>query len=401
MTGGAAAVERDLQSMSSVSDRAAAVRAEVFESPAALERLKDEWDGLFLAHAVEPSTSFEWTLGLARHYVRAGERFFVVRLERGGRAVGVVPLVTRRFAVLRQPCLRLTPISEIFNTHSDLLLADRSAATVDALLDALQDLGVRWDCLRMSKLLEGNSLVQRLESRARARGWIGRSGFDRATHYLPLPSTFEEYFAARSAKFRNHARRAERKLHRAGRVRVVEVTDADGFRTVFHQLLQVEQASWKEPLGTSIHALSRQTAFYREWGEAAARAGRLHVQLLTLDGTPIAHNLGCLFNGTYSYLKTSYAAAHRPLSPATYLRLRLIESLIAAGVSTLDFPGKPFDWERQWTDAVRWHVVLSIYPPTLRGRALASLERWTLRSSPERRFESAGPRPDRSPDEAD
>lgn len=330
-----------------------------------------EWERLFEAGATEPTTSHEWTRALVRNYVRPGDRAFVVRLERAGRAVGFVPLLARPIRVFRQRCVRLTPISEIFSTHSDLLLVERSAEAVDALLDALRRLDVRWDCFRMSRLLQGSPIGSLLAERARAGRWICRTTEVQPAYHLPLPATFDEYFAARSAKFRNHARRAEKKLRAAGALRVVEITDPAAFDAAYDAILQIERASWKESRGLSIHATPQRSAFYRDWGPAAAAAGRLHVQLLTLDGEPIAHNIGYLRDGCYYYLKTSYAAAHRPLGPATFLRLRLIERLIAQGIRRIDLPGNPYEWERQWADVMRPQVRVSIYPRTIRGRLLA------------------------------
>ena len=347
------------------------ITAQIVVADEGITAFAEEWERLFEATTSEPTTSLEWTRALVHNYVRPDDRAFVVRLERGGRAIGFVPLLARPIRVLRQRCIRLTPISEIFNTHSDLLLLESSTQAIDALLDALRRLDVRWDWFRMSRLLEENPIGPQLTERARAGGWICQAKPRPPAYHLPLPATFEEYFAARSAKFRNHARRMEKKLRAAGALRVIEITDRAGFEASYDALLQIERASWKESRGLSIHAVWRQTAFYREWGPAAAAAGRLHVQLLMLDGQPIAHNLGYITGGCYYYLKTSYAAAHRPHSPATFLRLRLIECLIARGITRIDLPGKPYDWERQWTDMMRPQIAVYVYPRTVRGRVLA------------------------------
>ncbi len=37
------------------------------------------------------------------------------------------------------------------------------------------------------------------------------------------------------------------------------------------------------------------------------------------------------------------------------LRARLVESLCAEGMRSLDFPAEPYRWEEQWTDGLRWH----------------------------------------------
>jgi CelD/BcsL family acetyltransferase involved in cellulose biosynthesis len=358
------------------------VAAEIVDAAEGIASFADEWQRLFDDTTNEPTTSLEWTRALVHSYVRPDDRAFVVRLARDGCALGFVPLVARPIRLLRQRFVRLTPIAEIFNTHSDLLLREVSTPIVDAFLDALSRLDVRWDFFRMARLLENNPVGSHLAERARGKGWIGDVRPARPAYYLPLPATFDEYFAARSAKFRNHARRFEKKLHAAGTVRVINITNASAFDAAFDALLQIERASWKESHGISIHAGSHRIEFYRQWAAGAGPAGRLDVQLLMLGDEPIAHNIGYVVRGCYYYLKTSYAAAHRPLSPATFLRLRLIERLIAQGVTRLDMPGNPYDWERQWTDEMRPQVAVSIYPRTVRGRLLSWLDRRRDRETP-------------------
>jgi len=80
-------------------------------------------------------------------------------------------------------------------------------------------------------------------------------------------------------------------------------------------------------------------------------------------------------------LKTSYDAETRALSPATVLRARLIESLIQRGIVDFDFPGEPYTWESQWTDALRWRTVLNVYRRSPRALLLYGLERLKHRSS--------------------
>lgn len=351
------------------------VTAQIVEAAEGLTTFTDEWERLFDEVGSEPTTSLEWTRALVQSYVRREDRAFVVRLARDGRAVGFVPLLVRPMRLLRQRFVRLTPIAEIFNTHSDLLLREVSTPIVDALFDAMTRLDVRWDFFRLSRVLQANPIGSQLAEHARTRRWITDVRQARPAYFLPLPATFDEYFAARSAKFRNHARRFEKKLHAAGTVRVVTITDAAAFEAAFDALLQIERASWKESHGISIHAASHRIEFYRRWAAAAGPAGHLDVQILMLGDEPIAHNIGYVVRGCYYYLKTSYVAAHRPLSPATFLRLRLIERLIAQGITRIDMPGNPYDWERQWTDVMRPQIALSIYPRTIRGRLLAWLDR--------------------------
>ena len=371
------------------------VRAEFVPGLEGLAAFADDWERIFVTAPNEPSTSLEWTRALLRHRTREYRPVGVIRVQRGGVTVGLVPLLARTSYVLRRPWVILRPASELKSTHSDLLLAERSPEVADALVDALAQIPTPWDGFRLSKLLPDNPLGGLLSAAASRRRWPVKARISRAAYHLALPSTYEAYFAQRSAKFRNHARRAEKKLLAAGLVRVIEVTHPAHFERAFDAVLSVERASWKHSHGTSLSVSESEAALYRDWGCTAA-SGRVHLQILMLDDVPVAYNLGTVDRGCYYYLKTSYAAEYRPLGPSTYLRLRLIESLIASGCTSVDFPGTPFEWERQWTETYRWQRVLSIHPRTIRGRILASLDRWAHHSEAGDAPQHADPRDQRT-----
>jgi CelD/BcsL family acetyltransferase involved in cellulose biosynthesis len=360
-----------------VADRAVAsdLSVRVTEEFAELPQLREEWQALFCARPNEPSTSFEWTTAMARHHARPGDRRFLVRVERNRALAAVVPLVLRRFKVIGQRIALLAPLAEDYNTHSDLLLQSLDDDTVDAVVSALFELNADWDCFRMARLLAENPLltVMRRSLEARHHRYAIREGL--SAYVLDLPRSYADYLSGRSAKFRNHLKRAERKLADSGQLDVHELADPGQFDTAFEALMHVERASWKHTFGSAITAVARQPRFYRDFGLDALGAGRLHLQWMTLDSRPIAYNLGYVTAGGYHYLKTSYDHEFRPMSPATVLRAKLIESLIARGIARLDFPGDPYEWESQWTKQVRRRVVLTVYRSTVRGRLLELVDR--------------------------
>lgn len=374
---------------------AAPVTARISAGFDRLAALEPEWRPLFERSDSEPAMSFEWTRALIRTEVTDTDAGYVVEIRRADRLVGVVPLFARAAHVFGQRHVLLRPVAELKNTHSDVLIEDHCPAVMGAFLEALRTIDRRWDSIRLSKLVQGHVATPRLEEAAASVGYTPRRRFRKASYWLPLPRSIDQYLASRSAKFRNYAKRAEKKLRAAGRLEEIEITSASEFDAGYDALLHVERASWKEPHGTSISAVPRQALLFRELGRAMAAAGHLHLHLLTLDGEPIAHNYGGIHRGTYYYLKTSYAARHRPRSPATFLRLSLIERMIARGLTAVDFCGTPYEWEQQWTDTYRWHHVLSIYRDTWRGRVFSLLDPWTHYSTSGKKVEHEDPRDER------
>ena len=353
--------------------------------------LARDWQALFQGGEFEPSTSLEWSAALMAHHPGRRDRVTLVHLRDDERTLGVIPLLGRSLRVLGQSVRLLTPVSELNNTHSDLLVRHREPGVLEAFVDLLFGSDLQWDCFRLTKLLEDAALRAPLEAVLRARGAVVHVRDGLPAYVLDLPPTVGDYLAARSAKFRSALKRIAKRVEAAGQPRVTVVRDAATFDAAYADLLAIERASWKEAHGTSISAVTRQTGFYRDMSRGALEAGRLHLQFLHIGGVPVAYDLGYLHAGCYSYLKTSYRADARALSPASYLRAHLVASLIEAGVRRLDFPGEPYEWERQWTEAVRWHKVLSVYRGP-RGRVLATVDRLRHASEAPRQVRHLDPR---------
>lgn len=357
-----------------------------------LSQYREVWEEIYSGSGREPSTSFEWCDALTRSHVEPGDRFVLLKLTRGSRVTGFLPLVARRVKVLGCPAVLLTPLADLYNTHGDVLTTEMNAETMTAVVSALVRLDEKWDVFRMSNLLDDHPLVASVEAYARDPRPMRNVRPGYGSYFLSLPDSFDAYLSGRSAKFRNYLKRCAKKLESQGAVRVVDCSAPADVPAGFDMLLAIERASWKHAHGTAISAVARQTRFYRDLCEGAAARGRLHLQVLTLAGEPVAYNLGYLANRRYAYLKTSYDERSKPLGVATYLRAQTISSLIGRGVTDVDFPAEPYEWERQWTETVRWHRGVTLYRSTVVGTALGCIDRLRMRRRTSGRIEHVDPR---------
>lgn len=343
------------------------VVAEIHYGRTVFAEFKSDWDRLTERGGNEPSVSFEWTTALLASHVQENDKIVCIVLKRGELVVGIVPLVLRPLRILGQTFVTAFPVCELSNTHSDLLLEEVSEPVLAAFVDALYDRKLRWDVFGMTRLLESHPLGALWCGALRRRWKLFEVTREQPSFYLSLVKTYDGYLQQRSGRFRNALKRIERKLRSKGPVRILSQDDFANFDAAYEVLLSIEQRSWKQDQGTSIAAVSRQAAFYRGLCAQAFQRKQLHLGFLSLDGRPVAYNLGLIANGTYYYLKTSYDHAERPFSPATFLRAKLVEELIKRGVKHMDFPAEPYEWERQWTDHVRWHRSLTLFAPSAKG----------------------------------
>ncbi|MCC7126711.1 MAG: GNAT family N-acetyltransferase [Acidobacteria bacterium] len=337
-------------------------------------QLRDAWTALYHRCGVELSLSHAWTSAVAALYTSRADHIRTVVLRRGDELVGLFPLITR---TRRRAYRHLTPVAEEHSTHSDWLVAESSPEVAEALVEGLMAIGLTWDRFRMSRLLRTHPLLPHVLAALRRRGLRVLLRAEPPSYVLPLPRSFDAYLADRSAKFRNHLKRVHKKLeaHQTEVTVIAGDTDAAMFGDTFERILAIEQTSWKHWHQWAMEPGTAAAEFWRRVCASAWADGRLHVQWLTIDGRAAAYNLGYLTGRQYAYLKTTFSDEFRELGAATYLRARLIEDLIARGVERVDFPGEPYAWERQWTNDVREHVMLTAYSGTARSRILEALER--------------------------
>lgn len=343
--------------------------AEVLRGAQAIESLADDWENLYGMGRCEPSTSLEWTRALLETHVADTDVVFSVVLRDRGQVVAIVPALIRRERLIGSlDVATLSFVSELHNTHSDILRSSDDPSIVSALFETFATLPFRWDVFRVSRLLDTSQLAADMVECLRRSGRKHRVRREQPSFFLELGATYEQYLRSRSAKLRNYLKRKTRQLGERGPVMVLRAGRDLALDEAYRDLLVVDEHSWKHPHGTAISAIGRQRSYYRSLCEGALQRGRLHLMLMYLEDRPIAYNLGLRQADRYSYIKTSFDEEFRSVSPATVLRARLVETLIAEDVRSLDFPAEPYQWEEQWTDQLRWHTSILLFNTTPNAR---------------------------------
>lgn len=351
------------------------ISAEVLPATFPIESLEADWSRLYGGGRWEPSLSFGWARALLHNHLAGKSNWFTVLLRRSSQVAGIVPMVLSERRLLGRRITTLEPVQEKNNTHSDLLIAGYDPDLLSAWLRALLDYRPAWDLLQISRLLEEGALGRALAGSIDRCGQSYRLVPQQPSYFLALPPSYEDYLGARSAKFRSHLKRAEKKLAATARCEL-QICGNAGFDAAYAELIDIETDSWKHANGTAISAVPHQSGFYRDLAASALAAGSLHLSFLRLDGRAVAYNLGIIENGCYYYLKTSFRAACATLQVATVARAWLIRQLIGDGLTQFDFPAEPYEWERQWTDDLRWHRSLMLFNRT----ANAALLRLVMRA---------------------
>jgi hypothetical protein len=187
---------------------------------------------------------------------------------------------------------------------------------------------------------------------------------------IRISGTWAEYLASRPRHLRQELGRKKKKLEAAWQVDWATVSSAPDYERALTDIMRIERNSWKEREGTSFGAEPGAAELYARVARGYAASGQLRLQLLYLDGNPVAHVYGVIYENAYYARKTSYDDAYRAWSPGNVLFNYVLEQAFSEGLATFDFLGSDARWKSEIANATREHVDACVFP------ANALLCRW-------------------------
>lgn len=370
------------------------IQFEIIREQEEILKYREVWNQIFSDGQFEPSTSFEWTYALLKTHLDR-ETFILIVLKQSNLIIGFLPLVICRKTIFGISIKEIFPISEKYNTHSDILITYLSDDVIKAIFLAISSLKVRWDIFRMNRLIETNPIVAYFEKYLNTTPISYTIRKEAPSIFTPLNKKYNEYLQERTAKFRNNLKRWERRIKELGCVEIHKHQDPKTISNIYKELIYIEDKSWKKIHRTSISDVKRQREFYEILCQEAMERGWLHLYFLYFNQEPVAYNMGLIKNKKYKNLKTSFDERFRSENLSSFLRAKLIENLIEDEVEEFDFHGEPYEWQREWACGLRWHKTLIVYNNTINGKILSMYNKaryWVKERKKHDQFEYCNPK---------
>ncbi|MGI9415438.1 MAG: GNAT family N-acetyltransferase [Hyphomicrobiales bacterium] len=345
-------------------------------SPAALSAIGADWGELEIRAGSRFNyfQTFEWVSNWYRHVgAPDGAELMILTARRDGRLEMVWPLM-----VVRQNGLRVVKwLSEPHLQYGDVLAADGPGLT--ALLDdawsLIQTRG-HHDVIALGKVLSTARVHSFLKRRcpvacnASAASQLDLSGFDSCQGFL-------------KALGRPRRKRHTQRYNRIAKLGDLDFTVHLGGEAQARVVAQafVFKRDWLEQNG-----LLSQTVFEAESARFIASLStpvgdrpQMAVAEMTLDGAPIAIEIGFIFKRHYYAYMGAFDWAWREHSPGKVQMREMICWCINNGMDQYDFLGTPAAYKSEWTDL---EIGMRDFcaPATLRGAVYARL--WLARLRP-------------------
>jgi CelD/BcsL family acetyltransferase involved in cellulose biosynthesis len=241
-------------------------------------------------------------------------------------------------------------------------IGSQTAATLTAALNHIRRTRRDWDVMELpwvdSEGDDRGETAQALENagfQATRETWQTSALIDLTVH-----GTWENYWASRQSHWRNNVRRSEKKLAARGKVTYVRYRSEPGQTLdaicgeLFDACEAIARASWQANSSTGntlVHEEVRE--FFRDCHVAANQAGSLDINLLLLDGKPVAFNYAYHHQGSVFGLRTGFDAAAARDGAGSVLQARMIEDSFNRGDRTYNLGPGYLECKRYWLTETR------------------------------------------------
>ena len=324
---------------------------------------------VFLAH--------EW-FDAAWQWRQATAQLYLLCYYRSQRLAAVLPLVAQAAKARGVAVRELTFLTVPDTQWCDVIVAESDAEeAAAAFATELRRRQGEWDVLRLKYLGEQSVADSALRTALAARGFAVRRVEAPGNCFIPLDTTWAEFYATRSRRLKKANNLAANRLQRAGEVRIEwhapGMSGGGLVADIVERVTSVSATSWKSETGNSLDNPGPQ-AFIRRLSELATDRQWLSIWLLSLDGRPAAMEYQLIADGDVFGLRSDFDSGLEDVSPGSSLNRHILEQLFGRGLHRYYMGPGNNPYKHRWTEQIEPVREMTVYGRSLTGRALAAWE---------------------------
>jgi CelD/BcsL family acetyltransferase involved in cellulose biosynthesis len=300
----------------------------------------------------------------------AGSTLRILVAKAGDQTVAIAPLILTH---IRMWGIKVRRLGFFYNAHvprADFLIAQWPEDACRAIWNHLARTR-DWDLLQLCQLPEGSATLAAMSGLARQDHCPIVTWQSGASPYLPLSSSWDEYFNSLAGKHRANLRNRFKRLSGIGPVAVETISSDEKLPDALEAGLQLEAAAWKGAAGTAISSDPDVSRFYSTLAVRSAERGWMQLHFLLASSQRVAFDYSLSYKNRIHLLKLGYDPAYAAYSPSNLLLFMLLQNMFQRDdVKEYDFLGESGDWKLQWTRLSQPHYWLFVFSSTFKGRLL-------------------------------
>lgn len=335
--------------------------------------------------AFDVSATFEWARAIWLAFPERLPSCILVAEDATG-VRGLMPCTISTASIAGVQHRQLVPTTGLYDLRTGFLVGGDAQVLSVLLAHAHRNLG-GWDAMQFR--VTDSSLSDRAMQQALAGMHLAAKEMRQwRTPYISLPPDPERVLDGLGPKLRSNLRRAERQLHKLGRLSMQVCCEEAETASFLEVMALIETRSWKMGAGTAMVTSNLQTRLYSAVTPALAREGEFLGATLMLDDQPLAFIYGYCIGDVFVDEKESYDEAFKDYGPGNLLKTMFLAELVRRGIKVFDYGGTEDPHKSRWTEESYSRRTYLLTRRTLRGQLLSfslaarrRLKSWTHRSS--------------------
>jgi hypothetical protein len=212
----------------------------------------------------------------------------------------------------------------------------------------------QWDLLTLSEVPAESSTLDQWNELFAGAGKVGDVVATCPCPVIRLPDNLGIYRASLGRNRRYTLQRKKRCLDEAGLVQFSRATSPGDVEAAFESVVTLHQRRWGSRPGGGVFADDRARRFHGDIVRVFSEQGRVSIDLLLLDGRPIAGVYGFLYQGVYSFYLPGFDPDIVPKSsPGLLLLHQLIEQAVGDGARMVDLLQGSQPYKLEWSTGLR------------------------------------------------
>jgi len=324
--------------------------------------------------------TWEWLYSWTKHYLGDSRLRILLLHDDHQRLVGIAPLylrTTRAHGLIPLREFRFLGSETVCSSYLDVIANEKQKrAVLQGLYWYLfNEARGEWDVLTLSEVPAESSTINLWNELFDEAGKVGEIVSTTCCPVIRLPGDVVTYRAGLGRSRRYTLQRKMKCLQGVGRIEYSRVTNPADVDTALDWLITLHQSRWCTGPSGGVFASERSQQFHKEIVHVLSERGRISIDLLQLNGRPLAAIYGLVYEDVYYfYLPGFDPEALSRASPGQLLLYHCIEQAIRDGEHTVDLLQGVQSYKLEWSNDLRRSLTVRYYNRHARALGLKLLD---------------------------
>lgn len=319
--------------------------------------------------------TLEWLATWWKYY-RAHRELVLLAVKDNNKVRAVAPLMASTYKLFGFKLRKIEFVGTPVSDYHSFILTENNHACVRLFLDYINEYSNAWDSLELREIPENSETANTLREMSEDPLKLKERIFNTCP-WVPLPSTFEEYFQKLGKNMRKNLRRWEKRLRKEHKVEFKMYNEIGTAEETMKTFFELHRKRWQSKSYSGLFVDQTFRNFHLEVAKRFAERGWLHLCFLTVDDEPISAVYAFEYGQKVGGYLTGFDLEYSEYRVGHLTFMHLIENCIERGLKEFDFMRGGESYKNHWNPLIRRNIEVR----AIRGTVIPKVYDWILGSN--------------------